>query len=835
MPSNEELLITRVDELTKELSYVIEERDAADDELNRYDTSREIIAKVLSKAKSTADRSHVIRLQLWTMLGQKQAEIERQESDGVNATSIQRSICRSSRIKISGYREILANKQVEIEDLKASFDRQTDALGLEQERVRQLEIKLETAKQENESFILEANIIINQQMEEISKGHQLFDDLLERTNTIIGHHNKNLNDTKKRHRKLRRSFRSKIVSLESKHSEVCREKESEFLDQMGELTAEIEAWKDDTGKIDRLTKERDDARKNAKLYVERERLVDGHQLNFTLSSRNHYKEQIDALESHFGSNYAEQINRLEQGYDACMSVMESLESQLGVNYQYAIDEMCGIIQHLKRRFGEEYLNRISEIVEINRSRSSDLRGLELRFGPDYITRIHGMHDTDRELRKMFGDDILGKIADLIESNTSQRAEMITQKANWTKEAKRIEQERQKKEQSEKDDREVTRAMQEKEQKERSNEEIVRTNHEKEEEKQKIIKTKNEQISALQEDKARLIEELARREPIASKTSTGARRDTVLAQFIDENETRDSPVQPEKRIDLKDSRAESRLREATFDFSLVIEDDRPDAACSPIHKFRTVSSSNEIEVEEDSRPSVDVMQQDASPTVVKDDDVRHVDQDDIERENTVRMTESLPRHEQDTVMQSIEETPPVDAAKESSEGPLRSRGKKRQAVDSASIAMTRPRRQKTVKVEAVSAELGSDFIFTEDKLTKSDGSALEASTQAAWNQQVVQFADMTGNTGMNWQDIRSSSNCVKGVIKDTKAAWTIDEPMQYACRSCANTNTFCVVWNSVLSSFVVLPLPRDVSGDGPALFISGSKKTLSRSSKSWPQK
>lgn len=131
-----------------------------------------------------------------------------------------------------------------------------------------------------------------------------------------------------------------------------------------------------------------------------------------------------------------------------------------------------------------------------------------------------------------------------------------------------------------------------------------------------------------------------------------------------------------------------------------------------------------------------------------------------------------------------------------------------------------------------------FSLRGSEIVGEDGKALPDEVQVEFKQQMADFSNHPGCPGGDWRLVKTSKDsCVKCQIYNSSSTWTIKAPRRYACRTCANTNSFCVKWNGEMSKYLILPLPPAFAAQGSLQFRSGTGKYLSRlveGKKWWPR-
>lgn len=119
----------------------------------------------------------------------------------------------------------------------------------------------------------------------------------------------------------------------------------------------------------------------------------------------------------------------------------------------------------------------------------------------------------------------------------------------------------------------------------------------------------------------------------------------------------------------------------------------------------------------------------------------------------------------------------------------------------------------------------------------DDEALSRDIQAEFTQKMDELSTKNTCPHGDWRFAKRKGKCVKCQIVTKPSLWTVEGPRQYACKTCANSNAFCVLWNEDVSKYLVLPLPPQFAGEGLLQFKAESDKVLSRTpegKKTWPK-
>lgn len=118
---------------------------------------------------------------------------------------------------------------------------------------------------------------------------------------------------------------------------------------------------------------------------------------------------------------------------------------------------------------------------------------------------------------------------------------------------------------------------------------------------------------------------------------------------------------------------------------------------------------------------------------------------------------------------------------------------------------------------------------EGEIVNEDGEALPQDIQAEFIRKMDELSIKDTCPRNNWRFAKRKGRCVKSQLFGKAPLWTVEGPRQYACKLCANSNAFCVLWNEDVSKYLVLPLPPQFAGEGLLQFIADSDKVLSRTS------
>ncbi|KEQ60958.1 uncharacterized protein M437DRAFT_67732 [Aureobasidium melanogenum CBS 110374] len=196
-----------------------------------------------------------------------------------------------------------------------------------------------------------------------------------------------------------------------------------------------------------------------------------------------------------------------------------------------------------------------------------------------------------------------------------------------------------------------------------------------------------------------------------------------------------------------------------------------------------------------------------------------------------------------------ETGPQVIENDNAEVPQPASKKKRKkwtkvVVENTSAAK-RPRREPKPAVQpkaagvsqAADVSIPKFFVSHMNEIVNEDGEPLSEDIQADFRQQMDELSTKTTCPRGHWRFANRKGKCVKCQLFTKTSLWTIEGPRQYACKTCANSNTFCVFWNEDVSKYQVLPLPPQFAGEGLLRFKAESGKVLSRTpegKKVWPK-